>query len=72
MDLDEYCYNETKDFIRKLKESKNGYIFCQPVEELINSLIDYKDKIKQPIDLLKIEDKFLTNKYSSIEEPLLI
>ena len=68
MDLDEYCYNETKDFIRKLKESKNGYIFCQPVEELINSLIDYKDKIKQPIDLLKIEDKFLTNKYSSIEE----
>lgn len=68
MELDEYSYTETKEFLRKLKESKNGFLFLQPIEELIAGLPDYKDKIKQPIDLLKIDDKFNSNKYTSLEE----
>ena len=68
MDLDEYGINEVKDFIRKLKGSKNGFIFTEPVEKIIESLPDYKDKIKQPIDLLKIENKFQNEQYASLDE----
>ena len=67
--MDEYTLNESKEFIKKLKSNKNGYIFLQPIEELVNSLADYKEMIKYPIDLLKIEDK-LVNKfeYNTIED----
>lgn len=66
--MDEYVINELKEFIKRLKANKNAYIFLQPIEELINTLVDYKEKIQSPIDLLKIEQKLSSSKYNSIEE----
>ena len=60
--------SESKEFIKKLKSNKNGYIFLQPIEELVNSLPDYKENIKHPIDLLKIEDKLNKFGYNTIED----
>lgn len=66
--MDEYIINELKEFIKRLKANKNSYIFLQPIEELISTLQDYKQKIHLPIDLLKIEQKLVSSKYTSIEE----
>ncbi len=66
--MDEYILGESKEFIKKLKSNKNGYIFLQPIEELVNSLPDYKESIKHPIDLLKIEDKLNKFDYKTIED----
>lgn len=66
--MDEDTHNLLQKFIQKIKSFTSAPIFLEPIEKVMEDFPLYEKIISQPIDLLKIEDKFENSKYSSIEE----
>ena len=65
--MDEYTQIELQTFLKKVKINKNAYIFLDEIENVIKSCPDYSDKIKHPIDLIKIIEKADKGEYDSLE-----
>ena len=65
--MDEYTQNELQTFIKRLKINKNTFLFLDEIENVIKNYPDYSEKIKHPIDLIKIAEKVDNNEYKSLE-----
>ena len=66
--MDDFTLNEMKEFYEKIKSNKFAFPFLQPIEEIINDYPEYLEKIKQPMDLNKIELKIYTKRYNSMDD----
>ena len=66
--MDDFTLNEMKEFYEKIKSNKFSFPFLQPIEEIINDYPEYLEKIKQPMDLNKIELKIYTKRYNSMDD----
>ena len=65
--MDEYTQLELQTFLKKVKINKNAYIFLDEIENVMKSYPDYSDKIKHPIDLVKIIEKADKGEYDSLD-----
>lgn len=63
-----FINKELNEIVKKLKQHKTSYIFLEPIENIINLYIDYKDKIKEPIDLNLIQKRVDEKYYNSTEQ----
>ena len=66
--MDEYTQTELQTFTKKLKSNKNSFIFLEEIENVMKSCPDYSDKIKHPIDLVKIIEKVEKGDYDSLDK----
>ncbi len=66
--MDEYTQSELQTFVKKLKINKNAIIFLDEIENVIKEYPDYSEKIKYPIDLIKIIDKVDKGEYDSLDK----
>lgn len=65
---DQFVLNEVKELFKRLKEHNMAFIFLQPIEEVMMSVPEYGQVIKNPIDMNKIEKKLEENRYQYLED----
>ena len=66
--MDEYTLSELQTFVKKLKINKNAIIFLDEIENVIKEYPDYSEKIKCPIDLIKIIDRVDRGEYETLDK----
>ncbi len=66
--MDEYVQQELQQFVRRLKSYKYSAIFLEEIEKVMEMCPDYKDKISNPIDLIKISDRVDKNQYETLDQ----
>ena len=66
--MDEYTLSELQTFVKKLKINKNAIIFLDEIENVIKEYPDYLEKIKYPIDLIKIIDRVDKGEYETLDK----
>ena len=66
--MDEYAQSELQTFVKKLKINKNANIFLDEIENVIKDYPDYAEKIKHPIDLIKIIEKVDKGEYETLDK----
>ena len=66
--MDEYAQQELQQFVKRLKAYKYAAIFLDEIENVMNLCDDYKDKISNPIDLIKISDRVDKGEYQTLDQ----
>ena len=59
-----FINSELDQFLKRLKQHKNAYIFMEPIQNIISMYPDYTLIITHPIDLIIIQDKINNKIYN--------
>lgn len=63
-----FINKEVGEVLKKLKQHKTAYIFLEPISNIISLYPDYKEIIKNPIDLNIIQDRVNDKYYTSSQQ----